>query len=93
MAEILRAEHLKKFFATPFGPLHAVDDVTFSLNEGTTLGVVGESGCGKSTLGRTVLQLHEPTDGKIIYDGTHLHGVDPVEIRARAEEMRYKLRK
>jgi peptide/nickel transport system ATP-binding protein len=67
--EILRVEHLKKYFKTPMGMLHAVDDVTFAINEGETLGVVGESGCGKSTLGRTVLRLLEPTDGKIIFDG------------------------
>ena len=63
--EILRVENLKKYFHTPNGVLHAVDDINFSLKEGTTLGVVGESGCGKSTLGRTILRLHEPTSGKI----------------------------
>ena len=59
MPEILRAEHLKKYFDTPYGPLQAVDDVTFSIEKGKTLGVVGESGCGKSTLGRTALLLQE----------------------------------
>ena len=56
MGEILRVENLKKYFDTPAGSLHAVDDVSFSINKGETLGVVGESGCGKSTLGRTVLK-------------------------------------
>ena len=61
MSELLRVEHLKKYFNTPAGLLHAVDDVSFTINRGDTLGVVGESGCGKSTLGRTVLKLIEPT--------------------------------
>ena len=67
--EILRVEHLKKYFDTPRGKLHAVDNVGFTLNAGKTLGVVGESGCGKSTLGRTVLGLTSATDGKIFFQG------------------------
>ena len=70
--ELLRVEHLKKYFPTSKGMLLAVDDVSFSINDGETLGVVGESGCGKSTLGRTVLRLHEPTDGKVIYNGENI---------------------
>lgn len=66
---ILSVEHLKKYFQTASGQLHAVDDINFTLAKGETLGVVGESGCGKSTLGRTILRLHEPTDGKVIFDG------------------------
>lgn len=54
---ILRVKGLKKYFKTPAGMLHAVDDVSFDVPEGTTMGVVGESGCGKSTLGRTLLRL------------------------------------
>ena len=67
--EILRVEHLKKYFDTPRGKLHAVDNVGFTLNAGKTLGVVGESGYGKSTLGRTVLGLTSATDGKIFFQG------------------------
>ena len=58
---ILSVEHLKKYFQTASGQLHAVDDVNFTLAKGETLGVVGESGCGKSTLGRTILRLHVPS--------------------------------
>jgi peptide/nickel transport system ATP-binding protein len=67
--ELLQVSHLKKYFKTPGGMLHAVDDVSFTLEEGKTLGVVGESGCGKSTLGRTILGLIDPTDGKVVFDG------------------------
>ena len=70
MAEtILEVRNLVKHFKTSRGMLHAVDDVSFTLERGRTLGLVGESGCGKSTTGRTILRLHEPTSGKIIYDG------------------------
>ncbi len=69
MSELLRVENLKKYFNTKRGTLHAVDDVTFTLEKGKTLGVVGESGCGKSTLGRTILGLLPATGGKIFYDG------------------------
>ena len=84
MGELIRVEHLKKYFNTPAGMLHAVDDISFSINAGETLGVVGESGCGKSTLGRTVLKLIEPTDGKIIFDGRDITNVgkrEKIELR------------
>ena len=55
---ILEVKNLKKYFHTPKGMLHAVDDVNFTIEEGKTLGVVGESGCGKSTTGRAILRLH-----------------------------------
>jgi peptide/nickel transport system ATP-binding protein len=79
MGELIRAEHLKKYFKSPAGMLHAVDDVSFTINEGQTLGVVGESGCGKSTLGRVVLKLLEPTDGKIIFDGKDITNISKNE--------------
>ena len=68
--KILEVRNLKKYFNTPKGLLHAVDGVTFSIERGKTLGVVGESGCGKSTTGRVVLRLLEATDGEIIFEGT-----------------------
>ena len=56
--KILEVKNLKKYFKTPKGMLHAVDDVNFTIEEGKNLGVVGESGCGKSTTGRAILRLH-----------------------------------
>jgi peptide/nickel transport system ATP-binding protein len=79
MGDILRVEHLKKYFNTPAGMLHAVDDVSFTIKEKETLGVVGESGCGKSTLGRVVLKLLEPTDGKIIFEGKDITNISEKE--------------
>lgn len=81
---LLEVEHLKKYFNTRMGLLHAVDDVSFKLESGKTMGVVGESGCGKSTLGRLLVHLHECTDGKILFEGqdvTHVKGKDLREIR------------
>lgn len=70
--ELIRVNHLKKYFKTPGGMLHAVDDVTFGINRGETLGVVGESGCGKSTIGRTILRLHDATDGEVLFHGDNI---------------------
>ena len=66
---LLQVNNLKKYFPTPRGLLYAVDDISFAINRGDTLGVVGESGCGKSTLGRAILRLHEPTAGEVIFEG------------------------
>lgn len=83
---LIETQHLKKYFKTPNGLLHAVDDVSLSIEKGQTLGVVGESGCGKSTLGRTVLRLLEPTDGKILYKGDDITKYDKKRMLvARAE--------
>ena len=88
MGEILRVDNLKKYFPTPAGMLHAVDDVSFRINEGETLGVVGESGCGKSTLGRVVLKLLDATDGRIIFNGkdiTDLGEMESIELRKQMQ--------
>lgn len=69
---LLEIKNLKKYFSTKKGVLHAVDDVTFSINKGSTLGLVGESGCGKSTTGRTILRLIEPTAGEIYFEGENI---------------------
>ena len=85
--EILRDEHLKKYFDTPAGTLHAVDDITFSLDRGRTLGVVGESGCGKSTMGRAILRLHEPTSGKVWFEGQDILSYDKKRLKALRKDM------
>lgn len=69
MSKFLEVKNLKKYYETNRGTLHAVDGVSFSLEKGETLGVVGESGCGKSTLGQTVLHLRRPTEGEIYFNG------------------------
>lgn len=69
---IIEAINLCKYFKTPKGQLHAVEDVSFSLMPGKTLGVVGESGCGKSTLGRTILRLQPATSGEVRYEGENI---------------------
>ena len=84
---ILQVEGLKKYFKTSRGTLHAVDDVTFSIERGKTLGIVGESGCGKSTTGRAILRLIEPTDGKVIFDGRDVRSLSAKELRALRQEM------
>ena len=78
---LLVVNHLKKYFPTKKGGLHAVDDISFSLEEGKTLGVVGESGCGKSTLGKTVLRLTEPTGGEVFLDGEDIVAMDRRQLR------------
>ncbi len=69
---LVETKNLKKYFKTPHGILHAVDDVSFKINKGETLGVVGESGCGKSTLGRTILRLLPATAGEVLYNGENI---------------------
>jgi len=85
--ELIKVAHLKKYFDTPKGVLHAVDDVGFSLYPGKTLGVVGESGCGKSTLGRTLLGLIKATDGKIFFDGKDITGAKGRERKQLQKDM------
>jgi peptide/nickel transport system ATP-binding protein len=85
--EMLEAKGLRKYFQTPAGVLHAVDDVNFSVREGETLGVVGESGCGKSTMGRTVLRLHEPTAGRVYFQGKDITGYDGKRLKELRKDM------
>ena len=87
MSNLLEVKDLKKYFKTPRGLLHAVDGVSFGIEEGKTLGVVGESGCGKSTLGRVILHLLDSTDGKIFFEGEDVTEVSGKKLR----ELRTKM--
>ena len=82
MSELLRTEHLVKEFPVKGGVVHAVSDVSFTIEEGETLGLVGESGCGKSTLGKLVLDLIPPTSGKVFFAGEDLSTCTGERLRA-----------
>ena len=84
---ILEVRNLKKYFKTPRGMLHAVDDVSFSIGYGKTLGVVGESGCGKSTTGRSILRLVEPTSGEVIFEGKDITKLSGHEMKKMRKDM------
>ena len=84
---IVEAVNLCKYFKTPKGQLHAVEDVSFKLFSGKTLGVVGESGCGKSTLGRTILRLQPATSGEVRYEGENILKYNRKEMRKVQQNM------
>lgn len=92
---ILEVKGLKKYFPIKGGifgkkvinHVKAVDDVSFSVYKGETLGIVGESGCGKSTTGRTILRLLDPTDGKVIFNGVDLATLSPREMRKQRKNL------
>ncbi len=84
---LIETVHLKKYFDTGSGLLHAVDDVNLTIQPRKTLGVVGESGCGKSTLGRTILRLTPATEGKILYNGKDILTYNPHQLRQLRREM------
>ena len=88
--KLLEVKNLKKYYPVRTGfvkktELKAVDDVSFFIRKGETLGIVGESGCGKSTLGKSILRLEEPTAGDILYDGTSIMGKNMKEYRTRMQ--------
>jgi len=90
---LVRVEKLSKLFPVRAGLfrkarfIHAVDNVSLYIRRGETLGLVGESGCGKSTLGRTMIRLHEPTIGRVFFDGMNLLELDERELRAARQRM------
>lgn len=82
MAGLVEIKHLKKYFPTGRGTVHAVDDVSMALEKGSTMGVVGESGCGKSTLGRVLVHLEGATDGQILFGGQDVTNLKGKELHA-----------
>ncbi len=84
---LIEVKHLKKYFTTSSGMLHAVDDVSFSIEKGKTMGVVGESGCGKSTLGRTLLCLETPMAGEILFHGQDIAKMPKREMKKLRPKM------
>ena len=87
MTPVIEVKNLKKYFSVPNGELHAVDDVSFKIERGTTMGIVGESGCGKSTLGRTIIHLLENTSGQILLNGEDLTNVSRKQMKGLREKM------
>ena len=92
--DLMQVKHLKKYFPVRSGimqrvvaQVQAVDDVSFSIKKGETLGMVGESGCGKTTIGRTMLRLIEPTAGSVIYDGNDIFRLKNKELKAIRRDM------
>ena len=80
---LLEVKNLKKYFQTPRGLLHAVDNVTFNIEKGKTIGIVGESGCGKSTLGKTLMRLHQPTAGEVMFKDTDIANIPLKEFKKK----------
>lgn len=87
MGALIEIQNLKKYFPTGRGVVHAVDDVSLTIDRGKTLGVVGESGCGKSTLGRTMIHLLDSTDGKIFFEGKDVTQLDSKGLHALRQEV------
>ena len=87
MTPVIEVKNLKKYFSVPNGELHSVDDVSFKIERGTTMGIVGESGCGKSTLGRTIIHLLENTSGQILLNGEDVTNVSRKQMKGLREKM------
>lgn len=86
MSDLIYTKGLKKYFKTPRGMLHAVDDINLTIPAGKTLGVVGESGCGKSTLGRTMIRLIDATEGSVMFEGKDINTFNKKEMKEFCKE-------
>ncbi|MDD2495945.1 MAG: ATP-binding cassette domain-containing protein [Tissierellia bacterium] len=84
---LMEVKNLKKYFNTKQGMLHAVDDVSFKIFKGETLGLVGESGCGKSTTGRAILRLHEPTSGEVYFNSENILNYNKTQMKAMRKKL------
>lgn len=84
---LVETRNLKKYFKTPYGNLHAVDNINIHIDQGKTLGIVGESGCGKSTLGRVILRLLEPTAGQVLFQGENIINYKSKKMAAMRKQM------
>lgn len=89
MPILVELQHLKKYFTTPRGVVHAVDDVSMKVEKGDTMGVVGESGCGKTTLGRVLINMDPATSGKVLFDDKDVTMLSPREKRAFHEQAQF----
>ena len=88
MAErLIEVNNLKRYFKIPGGTVHAVDDVSFSINRGETLGIVGESGCGKTTAGRLAIRLIEPTSGEVLFEGKNVFELNKKQLKKARKDM------
>lgn len=88
MSALVEVKNLKKYFEVPRGMLHAVDDVSFKIESGQTMGIVGESGCGKSTLGRVIIHLLDSTDGQIFFEGKDITRASRRQLHKLREDMK-----
>lgn len=87
MQPLVECHHLKKYFPTADGMVQAIDDFSFAIRTGETVGLVGESGCGKSTIGRTILKLVEPDAGRLLFKGRNIYNLSQKELLALRREM------
>ena len=87
MQPLVECCNLKKYFPTHDGVVQAVDDISFTIQKGETIGLVGESGCGKSTIGRTMLKLVEPSAGRLLYKGRNIYEMNRLELQSLRREI------
>ena len=85
--KLVEIKNLKKYFKNPGGTVHAVDDISFDIKRGETVGIVGESGCGKTTTGRVVIRLIEPTAGQVFFEGKDIFSMGRKDLNKARKDM------